>query len=187
MNSGSAEAILDFEAYLLMTMKLRITMAGKVALLEAKLAEHGLSVDDAAAIHHRVTEALSDEAGRFETTKNLLGIADPASASLEYSSLLWPGFDFKAIADHDGLLESARYRRITSDSPNVDSPSELPTWSVDVPQFSKHFGPLTIAGRWSLFDKYLPAYEEYEFEWNGERYGARFLWGLFLSSSMYWD
>jgi hypothetical protein len=97
-------------------------------------------VADAAAIHAQTADALGNEAGRFKTIKKLLGIADPESASIEYSSLLWRGFALIAIAGRDGLLESARYRRITSDSPSVDSPSELPTWSVDAPSFRNILG-----------------------------------------------
>ncbi|VBA59736.1 hypothetical protein [Mycobacterium attenuatum] len=187
MNAASVTAIIDFEVYLLMTMKLRMSMANKEAQLEAKLAERGFSIDDGERIHQRVTEVLADEASRFENITKLLGIADQESRSLTYSSILWPGFDFNAIASEDRRLESARYWHTRRDSPSGAFPTELHTWSVDVTEFAEQFGPVTIRGKWPLFDKILPAYEEYEFSWNGERYGARFIWGLFLSSSIYWD
>jgi hypothetical protein len=187
MNVSSVAAIIDFEVYLLMTMKLRMSMANKGAQLEAKLAEHGLSSYDAELIHERVATALGDEATRFGDMKKLLHITDHDSSVLKYRSVLWPGFDFNAIAGEGGRLEVARYCHTERDLLNVESPSELPTWSVDITEFAEHFGPLAIRGKWPLFDEFLPAYEEYEFSWNGERYGARFIWGLFLSSSVYWD
>ncbi|MEZ0350838.1 hypothetical protein [Mycobacterium sp. pR1184] len=187
MKAASVQAVINFEIYLLMTMKMRMSMAGKKSLLEAKLAENNLTIDQANHIHNRVAEALGDEASRFENMKKLLGIVGPHSSSLQYSSVLWPGFDFTATAGDDGLLESAGYRHTRHDSPSVASPTELPTWTMDSAEFAKHFGPLTLRGKWPLFDEYLPGYEEYEFPWRGERYGARFIWGLFLSSSMYWD
>jgi hypothetical protein len=187
MEKPSVQAVIDFEVYLLMTMKLRMSMAGKESLLEAKLAEHGLKMDQAQNIYQRVTESLGDEASRFDNIKKLLGIASPDTASVQYCSVLWPSFDFNAGASEDGLLESAGYSHARRDSLSVGSPTELPIWSVDSAEFAEHFGLLTLRGEWSLFDEFLPGYMEYEFLWNGECYGARFIWGLFLSSSIYWD
>ena len=187
MNTAAVTAIVDFEVYLLMTMKLRIRMSHKEAQLEAKLAEHGFSVDDGERLHERVAEALADEASYFGNMKKLLGIADQDATSLEYSSVLWPGFDFNAIASEDGLLESARYWHTRRCSPTADSPIGLPIWSMDVTEFTQQFGPMRGSRRWSLFDKLLPAYEEYEFPWNGESYGAGFSWGLFMFSAKSWD
>ncbi|KZS64626.1 hypothetical protein A4G26_27875 [Mycobacterium kansasii] len=185
MNTSSVSEILDFEVHLLMTMKIR--MVNKNAkLLENKLAEHGLSVADAQRIHERVSEALGDEASRFENMKKLLGLGGQSSKSLEYSSVLWPGFDFTATASEEGVLESARYWHTRSDSSRVDSPTELPPWSMDIDEFTKQFGPLTGGLKWTLFDKLLPSHEEYEFPWNGERHGAAFSWGLFMFASKYW-
>ncbi len=180
-------ALIDFETYILMTMKLRMSMADKGAQLEAKLAEHGLSLHDAELIYERIAENLSDEASRFENMKKLLGIADPASASFRYGSVFWPGFEFNASADEARLVASAGYRHTAHNPPRVDSPADLPTWSVDIAEFGERFGPMILRGKWPLFDEFLPAYEEYEFSWNGEDYGARFIWGLFLSSSIRWD
>ncbi|WP_245850621.1 hypothetical protein [Mycobacterium angelicum] len=170
-----------------MTMKLRIRMSHKEAQLKAKLAEHGLTVDDAQHIHQRVAEALGEEAAYFRNMNALLGIAERGSSSLKYSSVLWPGFEFTAIAGGDGVLESARYWHTTRDLRNDDSPTRLPIWSMDVTEFAEHFGPMRTGRRWSPFDKLLPAYEEYEFIWNGDSYGAGFSWGLFMFSAMSWD
>jgi hypothetical protein len=187
MDTSPAAAIIDFEVYVLMTMRLRMSMANKEAQLEAKLAEQGLSFCDAVLIHERVATALGDEASRFEDIKKVLRITDNDSSALKFSSVLWPGFDFNAIAGEGGRLEAAGYCHTDRNLLNVDAPSKLPTWSVDISEFAERFGPVAIRGKWPLFDKFLPAYEEYEFFWNGERYGARFIWGLFLSSSIYWD
>lgn len=187
MKATSMRAVIDFEIYLLMTMKVRMSMAGKESLLEAKLAENKFTIEQAKHIHERIAEALGDEASRFENMKKLLGIVGPDASSLKYSSALWPGFEFTATVGEDGLLESAGYSHTRHALPSVASPIEMPTWSVDSTEFAKYFGPLTLRGKWPLFDEYLPGYEEYEFAWKGERYGARFIWGLFLSSSMYWD
>lgn len=177
----------DFEVYILMTMKLRMSMADKMAQLEAKLAEHGLSLYDAELIYERIAENLSDEASRFENMKKLLGLTGTAPGSLKYSSVFWPGFEFNATADEVGLLKSAGYRHTRHNPLCVDSPADVPTWSVDISEFAERFGPVSLSGKWPLFDEFLPAYEEYQFSWNGENYGARFIWGLFLSSSVRWD
>ncbi|BCI90794.1 hypothetical protein NIIDMKKI_60000 [Mycobacterium kansasii] len=58
---------------------------------------------------------------------------------------------------------------------------------MDVAEFTERFGPMNSGRQWSLFDKLLPAYEEYEFSWEGESYGAGFSWGLFMFSAMSWD
>ncbi|MGV7255022.1 hypothetical protein PJI20_01545 [Mycobacterium kansasii] len=185
MDTAGVPSIVEFEVYLLMTTKLR--MVNKDArLLQAKLAEFGLSVSDAESTHKRVGEILGDNDSYFGNMKKLLGIADNGGASLEYSSILWPGFDFKAIAGEDGVLESARYWHTRRDSGNVDSPIGLSAWSVDITEFSEHFGPMTGGQKWSLFDKILPGHEEYEFQWGGERYGAAFSWGLFLWVTKLW-
>lgn len=186
MNIATATAILDFEVYLLMTMKLRMVSEEESKLLEAKLAEHGFSVVDAQRVHERVAKALGDEASYFGNMQKLLSIADQNATSLGYSSALWPGFDFNAIANEEGLLESARYRHTRRDSSTADSPIQLPVWSVDVTEFTERFGPMTGGHQWSLFDKLLPAHEEYEFVWNGEHYGAAFSWGLFLWVTKLW-
>ncbi|ORV71048.1 hypothetical protein [Mycobacterium gastri] len=117
-------------------------------------------MEDAELIHERIARALGDEASRYENMKMLLGVAEQDSAALRYNSVLWPGFDFKAIAGEDGVLESARYWHTRRDSGNVDSPIGLPAWSVDITEFSEHFGPMTGGQKWSLFDKILPGHEE---------------------------
>lgn len=117
----------------------------------------------------------------------MLGIADRDLISLKYSSVLWPGFEFKAIAREDGMLESARYWHTRRNSRSADSPIGLLIWRMDVTEFTEQFGPMRGGRQWSLFDKLLPAYEEYEFTWEGENYDAGFSWGLFVFSAMSWD
>ncbi|MGB6512497.1 MAG: hypothetical protein WBF57_05845 [Mycobacterium sp.] len=186
MNIASIPALIEFEVYLLMTMKLRMKMSHKEAQLEGKLAEHGLSVDDGKRIHERVAQTLGDETSGFENLKSLLGIADQDARSLKYSSVLWPGFDFNAITGEEGLLESAQYRHTSGALRTLNHPTELNIWSLDIAEFTEHFGPMTRGRRWPLFDKLLPGYEEYEFQWDGERYGAGFCWGLFIYSAKSW-
>jgi hypothetical protein len=131
---------------------------------------------DAELTYQRIAEALGDEASRFGTIPKLLGVPASGSASLTYDSVFWPGFEFNAIADASGRLESAGYSHAKRNPPHIESPTELPTWSVDITEFAEQFGSMKLRGN--------PAYEEYEFSWNGEYYGARFIWGLFLSSSI---
>jgi hypothetical protein len=183
MNRASLAGILDYEVYLLMTMKL--TIFNEEAKLETKLSEFGLSFSDAERVYERVAETLGDEASHFENMKKLLGI-DRDAPSVKYSSVLWPEFDFNAIAGKDGLLESAGYRHTRRDAPGVDSPIGLPAWSMDVTEFTERFGPMTGGRKWPLFDEILPAHEQYEFPWEGERYGAAFSWGLFLWVTKLW-
>lgn len=187
MNPGPTVTIVDFEVHLLMTMKLRIKMSHKEAQLEGKLAEHGLSVETAEGIHKRIVHRLGDEASYFQNMKKILEFAEQDATSLEYESVLWPGFTFKASADEHGRLESARYSHTSSSSPGVDSPVGLAIWSMDVSEFAAQFGPVNVGRKWSPFDPLLPAYEEYEFQWNDESYGAGFSWGLFMFSAMSWD
>jgi hypothetical protein len=63
----------------------------------------------------------------------------------------------------------------------------LPAWSVDIAEFDELFGPAIGRVKRPLFDDVLPAYEEYEFSFEGDRYGAVFLWGLFILASAYWE
>lgn len=60
---------------------------------------------------------------------------DPSAISLRYSSVLWPGYEFKANAK-DGHLESARYWHYKRELPHVDSPIGLPIWSMDLDEFA---------------------------------------------------
>jgi hypothetical protein len=180
-------AVVDFEVYLLITMKPRLSLADTRGLLDAKLATIGLSLDDAVRIHDRVAEALSEETSRFQDMKTLLGVVDEQATSLKYSSVLWPGFEFNAHAGVNGLLESAGYTHKEHPALDVESPAELAAWSCDIAEFDERFGPTVRRGKRPFFDDILPAYEEYEFLWNGDRYGAGFLWGLFLSSAAYWE
>lgn len=65
----SNTAIVEFEVYVLMTMKLRIRMSHEEAELESKLAERGLSVDEAERIYERLAETLGDAASYVENMK----------------------------------------------------------------------------------------------------------------------
>jgi hypothetical protein len=180
-------AVLDFEVYLLMTMKPRLSLADAQGLLDAKLATVGLFVDGAKRIHDRIARAIGDEASAFKNMKTLLDVDGENASSLTYHSVLWPGFEFNAQAGADGLLESAGYSHTERTSVDVEAPTELGAWSVDIHEFDERFGPVVDREKRPYFDDILPAYEEYEFSWKGDRYGARFLWGLFLSSSAYWE
>lgn len=180
-------AVADFEVYLLMTMKPRLSLADTRGLLDAKLAKIGLSLDGAVRIHDRIADALRDETSRFRDMKRLLGVLDEDATSLRYNSVLWPGFEFNAHVGVNGLLESAGYTHTEHTPLDVESPAQLAPWSADILEFDERFGPNIRRAKRPLFDDILPAYEEYEFLWQGDRYGARFLWGLFLSSSAYWE
>lgn len=186
MITVSNSKVADFEVYLLMTMKPRLSLADAQGLFDTKVAQAGLSLDVARCIYDRISEALSDETSRFRDIKAVLGVDEDAT-SLKYSSVLWPGFEFVAQADMNGVLESAGYMHLERLAIGAQSPTDLAAWSVDIAEFNERFGPVIQREKRPLFDKVLPAYEEYEFAWNGDRYGARFLWGLFLSSSAYWD
>jgi hypothetical protein len=180
MNASSDSLILEFETYLLMTMKFRMSTLSKEAKLEAKLREYGVSASAAERTHARVADFLYDDAMRFTNLTDLLKATGPARESLRYHSVLWPDFDFNALAGQDGRLESAGYRRARGEFPQVYSPTDLAVWGADVSEFAEQFGPLSLGHRWSLFDKRLPATEEHEFQWQEKHYGAGFCWGLFL-------
>jgi hypothetical protein len=186
MTATAFSGVVDFEVYLLMTMKPRLSLADAQGLFDTKVAQAGLSLDVARRIYHRISEALSEETSRFQDIKAVLGVDEDAT-SLKYSSVLWPGFEFVAKADVNGVLESAGYLHLERLAIGAQSPTDLAAWSVDIAEFNERYGPVIQREKRPLFDKVLPAYEEYEFAWDGDRYGARFLWGLFLSSSVYWD
>ena len=186
MTATAFSGVVDFEVYLLMTMKPRLSLADARGLFATKVTQAGLSLDVAGRIHHRISTALSEETSRFRDMKAVLGV-DEEATSLRYSSVLWPGFEFCAHADINGGLASAGYTHSEQLAIEVESPTDLAAWSVDIPEFNERFGPVVQREKRPLFDDILPAYEEYEFSWNGDRYGARFLWGLFLSSSAYWE
>jgi hypothetical protein len=187
MDSTLYAEVVDFEVYLLMTMKPLLSLKNSRGLLDARLAPIGLSLDGAVRIHDRVAEALNNDTSRFRDMKTLLGVLDEDATSLKYNSVLWPGFGFNAHADVNGLLESAGYTHIEHISLDVESPTQLAAWSCDIPEFDERFGPAISRAKRPLFDDILPAYESYEFLWQGDRYSAGFLWGLFVSSSMVWE
>lgn len=140
-NTALVPAVIDFEVYLLMTMKLRISMSHKESQLEARLAERWLSLGDAERIHEQVAEALGAEASRFENLKNLLGIPDNDARSLKYRSVLWPEFDFTAIAGEVGRLESARYRRAEAIKLASVPPLSCPSGAWTSPSSSSILAP----------------------------------------------
>ncbi|WP_441957811.1 hypothetical protein [Mycolicibacterium houstonense] len=184
MDNAATAGVLDFEVYLLMTMK--YGMINRDAVREAKLTEHGLSLSDAESIHQRVAELLCNESTQFENLRALVEPATSDSGSLTFRGILWPEFDFTATANDDGSLRSAGYRRGRGKPQVADDPTRQPAWSMDATDFAHYFGPLTVKSTAALFDTYLPAQELHEFEWNGREYGAGFGWGLFLSASLIW-
>ncbi|AMW19448.1 hypothetical protein [Mycobacteroides chelonae] len=183
MNTIPIPAIIDFEVYLLITMKARLV--NRQNFLEAKLSEFDISVDEALRVHAKVAEALGGRTSRFENMKAFLGVVSN-SESLKYESVLWPEFDFSATANESGLLDSAGYIRTRGAFRSVNSPTELIPWSTDIAEFTHQFGPMVDGRRWHPTDKILPGYEEYEFLWKEDRYGVGFGWGLFLYASKYW-
>ncbi|WP_396935531.1 hypothetical protein [Mycolicibacterium sp.] len=184
MNAVSMGSVLDFEVYLLVTMK--YGMLNREAVLEAKLAEHGLSFADAERTHGRITELLSNEATQFESLRALLGAGRQETQSLGFSGILWPDFDFTAHTSTSGAIQPAGYRRARGQAVVAESPTEQPPWSMDVAEFIHHFGPTTVQYQSGLFDKTLPAHVGHEFDWSGRAYGAGFSWGLFLFASLMW-
>jgi len=188
-SSGSGArrtAVVDFEVYVLMTMKLRLKMSQKLAELEAKLADHGLTPSDGERIHARVTKALDDEATFFDNLAKFVGIQHDRS-SLRFDSELWPDFAFTATVGDDQRIESAGYRRVSGHAPYVESPIGRQVWSLDVDEFTTRFGPMTPGSQLSIFDESLPNYREYEFEWDGWPWGAGFSWGLFMFAAEDWE
>lgn len=187
MDLTLSASIVEFEVYLLMTMKPRLSLADTRGLLDAKLSKAAVTLDAAVRIHDRIAQVLSEETSRFRHLQILLGVQEEGVASLRYRSELWPGFEFNASAGLNGQIESAGYVHAQRAALDFKSPTQLAPWSVDIREFDEHFGPASRRGKRPLFDDILPAYEEYEFLWEGDRYGAGFLWGIFLSASAYWE
>lgn len=181
MNRG---AILDFEVYLLVGMKWGMINLDSVR--EAKLAEHGLSWDDASPTHQRIAELLADGPARFRRLQQVLGITDQ-SMMLTYRSVLWPDFDFLAVAGPDGDVECARFRRARGQVHIVGSPLEQQPWTMDQDEFARFYGPVTQPHPGTtLFHEIVPAHFGYEFERNNRLYGAGFCWGLYTFSALVW-
>ncbi|MGH3723363.1 MAG: hypothetical protein ACRDUS_04450, partial [Mycobacterium sp.] len=63
MNVAPVTSVIEFEIYVLVTMK--FGMINREARIEAKLADHGLTLHDAEAIAERVAQALGDESTFF--------------------------------------------------------------------------------------------------------------------------
>ncbi|CQD16763.1 hypothetical protein A5731_16045 [Mycolicibacterium conceptionense] len=177
-------SVLDFEVYLLVTMK--YGMLNRKAVLEAKLAEHGLSFGDAERTHRRIAELLANEPTQFESLRALIGAETQSNEVLRFSGILWPDFDFTAEPSSTGAIQSAGYQRARGRVVVADSPTEQPPWSMDAADFGRHFGPVTVGHQSSLFDDTLPAHEGHQFDWRGKQYGAGFSWGLFLFASLMW-
>ncbi|MDY6997010.1 MAG: hypothetical protein SW019_10460 [Actinomycetota bacterium] len=184
MNPAPSASVLEFEVYLLATMK--YGMLAREAEREAKLADYGLSFGDSERIHHRVAELLADRCTQFDNLRRLVGAGSPGSDSIVFSGILWPEFDFTAFSDSSGAISSARYRRARGHVSGAASPPQQPPWSMDVHDFTRHFGPTTIGYRSDLFDEVLPAHEGHDFDWDGRPYRAGFSWGLFLFASLMW-
>lgn len=196
MSRPQNAVVFDFEIFVLMTMKLRLSLTSdpiKKLRLQNKLAEYGLTAQHGELVHQRVAAALVDEDSFFVNLKTLLG-ADRGAEEVSFTSVLWPEFDFRATVNTDGQLKSARYfhTRKSAIRPQFKSPRDVPTWSMDLEEFAEHFGPLNLALSHPIFYKVLPAYEEHQFDWTDERgreigYGAGFCWGLFNHAAENWD
>lgn len=184
MTAAPLARTLDFEVYLLVTMK--YGMINQDAEREAKLAEHGLSFQDAERIHGEVSELLANESTQFENLRTLVGVGEPGATSLTFNGILWKDFDFTATANESGSIRSAGYQRARGRALVATSPSEQAPWTMDLTDFTQHYGPLALTSTAPLFDEYLPAQELHKFEWDGREYGAGFGWGLFLSAAMMW-
>lgn len=159
---------------------------GREARIKDKLREHGVSLGEAETTWDRVGGILSDEVSWFANLQQLLDSSTPTCKSLTYRSVLWPEFEFRAAADADGLLATAQYRHRNHPLPRVLSPEERPTWSVDTCEFTQLFGPPTGTLQMPFFHSLLPNYTELAFLFDGNRYGAGFMWGLLVQSSQYW-
>ena len=144
---------------------MKLGMIHREARMEAKLADHGFTMRDAEAIAERVAQALGDEWTFFNGLTHGLA-ADADSASVGFTSVLWPEFDFEATRDANGVIQSARHRRVRGRAPEADSPEDLLSWSVSVQEFADRFGPATLNYSSAFSEKVLPAHEHDKFEWN---------------------
>ncbi|SHS47517.1 Uncharacterised protein [Mycobacteroides abscessus subsp. abscessus] len=151
MDIAPVVSALDFEIYVLVAMKLG--MINREVRMEAKLAGDGFTMRDAEAIAERVAQALGDESTFFNGPTHGLA-ADADSASVGFTSVLWPEFDFEATRDANGVVQSARYRRVRGRAPEADSPEDLLSWSVSVQEFADRFGPATLNYSSTLSEKY---------------------------------
>jgi hypothetical protein len=95
-------AVTDFEVYLLMTMKPRLSLADTRGLLDARLSRIGASLDDAVRIHERTAAALTEEASRFRDMKALLGIPEDGATSLITTVCCGPGFASPPVLTNTG-------------------------------------------------------------------------------------
>lgn len=182
MSPFTEDAVLDFEIYLLMTM--RFGLLDKRNEIEKKLSEHELSLDEGEFIHGKMKNFFNDEQYFLSNLYKCLDMQH--HSPLGFNSALWPGYDFTATTGESGRVDSAQYKRTREVSHEMQSPAELPPWCMDVSDFAAHFGGVILRQQYSLSDKFLPAHDYYEFEWNGDRYGAGFSWGIFLSAARLW-
>lgn len=179
-------AVLDFEVYVLMTMKLRLKMSQKLAYLDEKLSRHELTVADGDRVRTQLASTLGDERSFFVNLRTLVDETEHDATSLRFCSLLWPEFDFRATAGADGTLTSARYWHARGVAPTDAAPSEVALWSTDIEGFAHRFGALGDAEPRPLLDPYFPAYQERLFDWDGRPWGVGFSWGLFMFAAQDW-
>ena len=184
MNPAANSSVLEFEVYLLATMKFGMLI--REAEREAKLADYGLSIGDSERIHRRIAELLADRSTQFENLRSLIGPETSENGSLTFSGILWPEFDFTAESGNGRAIKAAGYRRARGQAMGATSPTEQSPWSMDVADFTHYFGLTTIGFRSGLFDEPLPAHEGHDFNWNGRTYRAGFSWGLFRFASLMW-
>ena len=147
MDLTLSASIVEFEVYLLMTMKPRLSLADTRGLLDAKLSKAAVTLDAAVRIHDRIAQVLSEETSRFRHLQILLGVQEEGVASLRYRSELWPGFEFNASAGLNGQIESAGYVHAQRAPLDFKSPTQLAPWSVDIREFDEHFGLPADAAR----------------------------------------
>lgn len=187
MNLAADSAIVDFETYVLITMK--FGLLDKQEIIKEKLLEHGLSLAEGEEIYGRMKDCLDGDKHFFTNLCEYLD-APSQNSSFGFDSRLWLGYKFMITKDGSGSVSVARYncaRRVPYEVGEVgQAPLEIAPWSMDVPEFLARFNGASLCQQYSLFDELLPAHEYYEFEWNGDRYGAGFSWGIFLSAARLW-
>lgn len=138
-----------------------------------KLADFGISIQEATIISDRVHRKLHLGPEQFSNLKELIDAPSATTTSIRSRSSFWPQFDFIAESTNFGTIGPARYVRSGNMPTTVANPADFPLWSVTVDEFSQLFGPLQAVDSW------YPN-EEYVFDFDGQRYGVGFGWGLFL-------
>ncbi|MFD4403404.1 hypothetical protein ACFWPH_11615 [Nocardia sp. NPDC058499] len=167
MTEGSIPGTMDFEIYLLMSMRRNANIK------RHKLRSLGIDQSEAESRSRRVKGFLGFGPDRFLNLASILNIpVSKSNTSLLHPLKLWPDFNFY-VENDGGFWGMAKFERASSATrPQMDLPEKLAPWSVAVDDFEATFSTFRCTDG-------FPPWEEFVFQgFDGVEYGADFSYRL---------